>query len=276
MSKRGLPETLRMRHDQHYVEALAASAGEPVGRMVAIDLLDPNPGQPRQVMGDLSELMASVQEKGIIEPLIVRQRLGRYQIIAGERRYHAAVQVGLREVPVVVREVDDVEVMELALVENLQRKDLTAFEEAEALQQLVQKCGHTHEELARKLGKSRTAITESLSLAAMPEEIRNLCRLADITSQSTLLQIVRQTDPKKMTARVEKLAGQGHATRELARQETAKPKPGRPKAYVFTFKPTTKAFDLRLSFRKTKVESNEIIEALENIIRELRATQRQR
>jgi len=119
VSKRGLPETLRMRHDEHYVEALAASAGAPVGRMISIELLDPNPNQPRQVMGDLSELMASVSEKGVIEPLIVRQRGGRYQIIAGERRYHAAVQVGLREVPVVVREVDDAEVLELALVENL-------------------------------------------------------------------------------------------------------------------------------------------------------------
>jgi ParB family transcriptional regulator, chromosome partitioning protein len=274
VSKRGLPETLRMRHDQHYVEALATSAGEPVGRMVAIDLLDPNPGQPRQVMGDLSELIASVHEKGIIEPLIVRQRLGRYQIIAGERRYHAAVQTGLREVPVVIREVDDVEVMELALVENLQRKDLTAFEEAEALQTLVQKCGHTHEEMARKLGKSRTAITESLSLSAMPEEVRNLCRLADISSKSTLLQIVRQSDPKKMIALVEKLAGEGKTTRQTVRDETSKLKPGRPKAYVFKFKPTTKAFDLRLSFRKSKVDPGEIIEALENIIRELRAARR--
>ena len=85
MPKRGLPETLRMRHDEHYVEALAASAGDPVGRIVPIELLDPNPNQPRQVMGDLSELMASVAEKGIIEPLIVRQRGARYQIIAGER-----------------------------------------------------------------------------------------------------------------------------------------------------------------------------------------------
>ena len=101
MPKRGLPNTLRMRHDEHYVEALAASAGTPVGQMVAIDLLDPNPSQPRQVMGDLSELMASVAEKGVIEPLIVRPRGGRFQIIAGERRYHAAVQVGLRELPVV-------------------------------------------------------------------------------------------------------------------------------------------------------------------------------
>ena len=274
MPKRGLPDTLRMRHDEHYVEALVGSAGEPVGRMVAIDLLDPNPDQPRQVMGDLSELMASVAEKGIIEPLVVRQRGNRYQIIAGERRYHAAVQVGLREVPVVIREVDDAEVMELALVENLQRKDLTAFEEAEALQQLADRCGHTHEDLARKLGKSRTSITESLSLTAMPEEVRNLCRLADISAKSTLLQIVRQSDRKKMLALVEKLAGQGNATRQAARTETAKPKPGRPKAYVFAFKPPTKAFDLRLSFKKSKVEASEIIEALENIIRELKASSR--
>jgi len=269
--KRGLPETLRMRHDEHYVETLAASAGSPVGRLVPIDLLDPNPAQPRQVMGDLSELMASVAEKGVIEPLIVRQRGGRYQIIAGERRYHAAVQVGLRELPVVVREADDVEVMELALVENLQRKDLTAFEEAEALQQLAQRCRYTHEDMARKLGKSRTTITESLSLNNMPEEVRNLCRLADISSKSTLLQIVRQSDPGKMLSLVEKLASHGVATREQVRKETAKPAPGRPRSFVFAFRPPTKNFNLRMSFNKGKVEKAEIIAALENIIKELRA-----
>ena len=273
MPKRGLPETLRMRHDEHYVEALAASAGDPVGRLVPIDLLDPNPHQPRQVMGDLSELMASVAEKGIIEPLVVRTRAGRYQIIAGERRYHAAVQVGLREVPVVIRDANDTDVMELALVENLQRKDLTAFEEADALHQLAHQCGYTHEDMARKLGKSRTAVTESLSLNNMPEEVRNLCRLADISAKSTLLQIVRQSDPKKMMALVERLAGQGGATRQAARTETAKPKPGRPKFFVFAFKPPTKTFDLRLSFKKPNVEKTEIIDALENIIRELRASQ---
>ena len=272
MSKRGLPNTLRMRHDEHYVEALAASAGAPVGRMVPIDLLDPNPDQPRQVMGDLSELMASIAEKGIIEPLIVRQRGGRYQIIAGERRYHAAVQVGLRDVPVIVREVGDEEVMELALVENLQRKDLTAFEEADALHQLAQKCGYTHEDMAQKLGKSRTSITESLSLVNMPDEVRNVCRLTDITAKSTLLQIVRQSDPKKMLALVERLAGQGGATRQDVRKETARPKAGRPKHFVFAFKPTTKAFDLRLSFKKARVDRDEIISALENILKELRAS----
>jgi ParB family chromosome partitioning protein len=275
VSKRGLPETLRMRHDEHYVEALAASAGAPVGRMISIELLDPNPNQPRQVMGDLSELMASVSEKGVIEPLIVRQRGGRYQIIAGERRYHAAVQVGLSEVPVVVREVDDAEVMELALVENLQRKDLTAFEEAEALYQLAQKCDYTHEDMARKLGKSRTAITESLSLNNMPDDVRNLCRLADISSKSTLLQIVRQSDPKKMLALVERLVNGGNGvTRQDVRKETAKAPGARPKSFVFAFRPETRQFNLRMSFRKGKVDKGEIISALETIIKELRASPR--
>ena len=273
MSKRGLPNTIRMRHDEHYVEALAASAGAPVGRMVSIELLDPNPGQPRQVMGDLSELMASIAEKGIIEPLVVRQRGSRYQIIAGERRYHAAVQVGLRELPVVQRAADDVEVMEIALVENLQRKDLTAFEEAEALQQLAQRCRYTHEDMSRKLGKSRTSITESLSLNSMPDEVRNVCRLADISSKSTLLQIVRQSDPQKMLALVEKMAAQGAVTRQNIRAETAKPRAaGKPRSYVFAFKPPTKLFQLRMSFKRARVDKREIIEALETIIRELRAS----
>lgn len=273
MSKRGLPGTLRMRHDSHYVDTLAASAGAPVGRLVPIELIDPNPDQPRQVMGDLSELMASITEKGIIEPLVVRQRANRYQIIAGERRYQASVQVGLRELPVVIREVDDNEIIEIALVENLQRKDLGPFEEAEAMAGLADKCGYTHEDLAKRLGKSRTSVTESLALAGMPAEVRNLCRLADISSKSLLLQIVRQQTPEKMVALIEKLTreGQGGVTRAQARQAVAaKPKPGRPKAYLFQYKPPTKAFDLRLKFRKSSVDRTEVIAALEAIIAELR------
>jgi ParB family chromosome partitioning protein len=259
-----------MRHDEHYVEALSSSAGSPIGRMIPIDQIDPNPNQPRQVMGDLSELMASIAEKGIIEPIIVRQRGPRFQIIAGERRYQAAIQVGLREIPIVIREVDDNEIIEIALVENLQRKDLTAFEEAEALSALAERCGYTHEDMARRLGKSRTSITESVSLNAMPEEVKNLCRLADIHSKSLLLQVVRQGDHQKMVALVEKIAG-GAATREDVRKETAKPKPGRPKSYVFSYKAPTKAFKLQLRFTKARVDRDEVIHALEDIIAELRA-----
>jgi ParB family transcriptional regulator, chromosome partitioning protein len=268
--RRGLPDTIAMRHDEHYVEALAASAGTPVGRLIPIEQLDPNPNQPRQVMGDLSELIASIAEKGIIEPLVVRPRGERFQIIAGERRYQAAVQAGLHELPVVIRDVDDTEMLELALIENLQRKDLTPFEEAEALHGLADSCGYTHEDLARRLGKSRTSVTESLALNGMPEEVRNLCRLADISSKSLLLQVVRQDTPEKMTALIEKIASQGGATRQQMREATAKPKAGRPKHYVFAFRPPTKAFNLKLSFNKSRATRDEIIDALEAIIKDLR------
>lgn len=273
---RGLPDNARMRHDAHYVETLAAAAGAPVGRMVPIDLVDPNPDQPRQAMGDLSELISSVAEKGIIEPLVVRQRGARYQIIAGERRYHAAVQAGLLELPVVVRDVDDTEMLELALVENIQRKDLTAFEEAEALQSLAQRCGYTHEDMAKRLGKSRTAITESLSLNGMPNEVRKVCRLADVNTKSSLLQVVRQGDPQKMLELVEKIATQGGAaTREQLRREAQKPAApvGRPRDYVFQFKPQNKAFNLSLRFSKKAASKEDVIDALEGIIRELRGAQ---
>ncbi len=270
--KRGLPSTVRMRHDEHYVEALTSSAGAPIGRLVPIDEIDPNPNQPRQVMGDLSELMASIAEKGIIEPIIVRQRAGRFQIVAGERRYQAAVQVGLREVPIVIREVDDTEIIEVALIENIQRKDLTPFEESEALQSLASRCGYTHEDMARKLGKSRTSITESLSLNNMPDEVKNLCRLADISSKSLLLEVVRQGDPQKMVALIEKIARDGGATRADVRKnkDAVRAKAGRPKHYTFKYRAPTKAFNLQLTFTKSRVDREEVIEALHAIIRELR------
>ena len=273
MSKRGLPVTLKMRHDAHYVDALATSAGNPIGRMVPIELIDPNPEQPRQLMGDLSELKASIAEKGIIEPLVVRQRGARFQIIAGERRYQAASQLGLRELPVVLRDVDDREIIEIALIENIQRKDLGAFEEAEAMDVLAKRCGYTHEDLAKRLGKSRTSVTESLSLTAMPPEVRKLCRLADISSKSLLLQVVRQQTSEKMIALVEHLTkGGAAATREEARKAAAvRPKLGRPKAFVFQYRPAAKTFNLKLQFKKSDVDRSEVIAALESILTELRS-----
>ena len=124
--------------------------------------------------------------------------------------------------------------------------------------------------MARRLGKSRTSITESLSLNGMPEEVKNLCRLADIHSKSLLLQIVRQGDPQKMVALVEVMSRDGGTTREAVRKETAKPKPGRPKAYVFSYKAPTKLFNLQLRFTKSRVEKQEVISALEGIIQDLR------
>ena len=271
MPKRGLPDSVRMRHDEHYVDRLTAPTGAAIGRLIPIEAIEPNPGQPRHAMGDLSELIASIAEKGVIEPLVVRQVGSRYQIIAGERRYQAAVQAGLHELPVVFRDVDDAEVIELALIENLQRKDLTPFEEAEAMQGLAQRCSYTHEDLARRLGKSRTAVTEALALNKMPDEVRRICRLADISAKSLLLEIVRQSDPAKMMALAEQLARRQNVTREAVRRETAAPRPGRPKAFTFNYRPADKHFKLQLSFRKGRVEREEIVETLERILAELRS-----
>jgi ParB family transcriptional regulator, chromosome partitioning protein len=269
----GLPETIRMRHDTHFVDQLLRPSGETIGRLVPIEDIEPNPDQPRQSLGDLSELVASVREKGILEPILVRSVGGHYQIIAGERRYRAAVEAGLAEMPCVVRETSDSEMMELALVENLQRKDLTPFEEADGLKVLAERYGYTHEEMAEKLGKSRSSITESLSLTAMPEEIRQVCRLADIQSKSVLLQVVRQGSPEKMTALVERLQQAG-STRAEVRRLSHKTDPrrgrGRPRHFTYKFSPKGSEFSLALRFKRAQVEKAEVIRTLESIISALR------
>jgi ParB family chromosome partitioning protein len=222
-------------------------------------------------MGDLSELMASIAEKGILEPLIVRLRADRFQIVAGERRYQAATRVGVRELPVIVRDVDDSELVEIALIENIQRKDLTPFEEAEAIQSLGDTFHYTHEELARRLGKSRTSITESLSLSAIPDNVKNLCRLANITSKSVLVQVARQADENAMLKFIEMASQAGGITRAEARKVSTAPLRGRPKAFVFKYAAPSNAFRLQLNFRKTNVEKAELIKAIEDILDELRS-----
>jgi ParB family transcriptional regulator, chromosome partitioning protein len=270
----GLPQTLRMRHETHYVEQLGRPGGAPVGRLIPLEDIDANPNQPRQNLGDLSELIASVREKGILEPILVRPMGSRFQIIAGERRYRAATEAGLAEVPCVVRDSDDAEVLEIALIENLQRKDLTAFEEADGLKQLADAYGYTHEKMAEKLGKSRSSITETLSLTSIPEPVRQVCRLADIQSKSLLLQVVRQSEPEKMMALIERLQRDGATTRQAAREvvKEAKPKTkGRPRNFVFKFQPKEKSFSLNLQFRRSDVPREEVIATLQRIIQELQA-----
>lgn len=274
----GLPDSLRMRHDIHFVDQLSRPGGVPVGRLIPLEDIEPNPHQPRQAMGDLSELIASIKEKGVLEPILVRPRGSRFQIVAGERRFRAATDAGLGEIPCIVRDASDAEVMELALVENLQRKDLSPFEEADGLKALAETYGYTHERMAERLGKSRTSITETLSLTAMPTEVRELCRLADIHSKSLLLQVVRQSDAAKMVALVERLQQEGGSalTRQDARRiarETKRPK-GRPKHYVFRYQPREKSFSLSLQFKKAQVPREELIRVLQSILEELRADSR--
>jgi len=163
-----------MRHDSHFVEEITSTRSESIGRLIDIDRIEPNPHQPRKNFGDLSDMVASIKEKGVLEPILVRAvEGGRFEIIAGERRYQASKIAGLRHVPVHRGRCRQPRMLEISLIENLQRKDLTPFEEAGRHSAALRPVRYTHEEIARKLGKSRTVITEALSLNRMPEPFRS-------------------------------------------------------------------------------------------------------
>jgi ParB family chromosome partitioning protein len=140
-----------------------------------IEQIRPNKNQPRKHFSPdkLEELAASIREQGIIQPLVVTQKDGFFEIIAGERRWRASQKAGLHEVPVVIREASDAVVMELALIENIQRQDLNAIEEAEAYRSLVEHFSISQEDVARRVGKSRTAVTNALRLLKLPEGIQH-------------------------------------------------------------------------------------------------------
>jgi ParB family chromosome partitioning protein len=275
VSKRiGLPVTLKMRHDAHYVESLTSFSGAAVGRMIPVGKIRPNPDQPRKALGDLRELTESVREKGVLEPLLVRYvpREDAYHIISGERRYHAARAAGLRELPCIEKIADDAETLEIALIENLQRKDLTAFEEAEGLARLAEQFEYTHEDIARKISKARSSVTETLSLCNITEAVRQKCLESGILSKSLLLQIARQPGERKMIELVERIIREG-LTRDQARERRREEQSGtpRPQPFVFQFEPDTKTFRLRLQFQKCQVSRAELVTALRAVLSELEA-----
>ncbi len=273
--KRGLPERSVMRHDAHYVDELARRSGRHIGTMLPLETVQPNSSQPRTNLGNIEELAASVREKGVLEPILVRPvGSNRYQIISGERRYRAATMAGLDEIPAIVLDVDDKEQVEIALIENIQRKDLTAFEEADGIQVLQEKFGYTHEKIAQVIGKSRTTITETLSINEIPERIRAICHKAGITTKSVLVQIARASDEAEME-RIALAYAAGELSRDGVRRQTAsKPeakKAGRPKNFTFELKDKSLPFSLALSFKKAEVEKAEVIDALRSILARLEA-----
>ena len=164
----------------------AAPSLESTGvRTVPLREIEPDPAQPRKTFGEegLAELAASIAEHGLLQPIAVRpQPMGGYRIVAGERRWRACRMAGLTEVPVVVRDVTDQEAMELALVENLQREDLDPVEEACGIRELIERCGLTQEQAAARLGKSRSALANSLRLLGLPPEALDLLKAGRLTA----------------------------------------------------------------------------------------------
>ena len=267
MSKRtGLPPTVKMRHDQHYVESISSLTGAAIGKMIPIDHIQPNPDQPRKDMGDLRELTLSIREKGVLEPLLVTYDATNdmYIIISGERRYQASKAAGLAEVPCIEKTVDSAEMIEIALIENLQRKDLDPFEEADGLHSLSEQFDYTHEEIARRIGKSRATVSETLALRSIPAQIRKQCSQAGLTSKSLLLQVARQPSERKMGELAQKLAS--GMTRTEARKTGKGEEKAKLKPYVYNYRDPDGAFDFRLKFRKSVVTRRQVRETMEAIL----------
>jgi ParB family chromosome partitioning protein len=275
-----------MRHDRHFVDELAQRMGEGIGRMVRITAITSNQDQPRSNLGDLDDLQSSIDAHGVLEPLLVRNLgHGKYELVSGERRFHAAMAVGLTEVPCIELTVNDQQALEIALIENLQRKDLTAFEEAEGYRTLIDKYAYTHEQVAAAVGRSRVTVTEALTMLRIPEAIRDLCRHADITAKGMLLEIARAGDEEVMERLVRDIV-EHRLDRAALRErrhagdldpdedgETIGDKATRDlKPYRFQFRNPDRSFSVSLAFRtETQPEPREVIEALRALIRDLEA-----
>jgi ParB family chromosome partitioning protein len=274
-----------MRHDRHFVDELAQRMGEGIGRMVRITAITANQDQPRSSLGSLDDLQASIDSHGVLEPLLVRPiENGRYELVSGERRFHAAMAVGLAEVPCIELQVTDQQALEIALIENLQRKDLTAFEEAEGYRTLITKYDYTHEHVAQAVGRSRVTVTETLRLLQIPDSVRDLCRHADITAKGILLEIAKAKSLETMAQLIREIV-EHQLDRAAIRQRraqldnpdaegndaaSASAKVRRP--FLIRFSHPEKTFSMSLSFRtETEPEPRQVIEALREVIRQLEA-----
>ncbi|OWU85986.1 chromosome partitioning protein ParB [Oceanicola sp. 22II-s10i] len=204
---------------------------------VPIEQIAPNPDQPRRTFSEdaLNELSSSVREKGIIQPLIVREKengAARYEIVAGERRWRAAQRAQLHEVPVIVRAFDDTEVLEVAIIENIQRADLNPIEEAAGYRQLMDRFGHTQEKLAEALGKSRSHIANLLRLLHLPDQVQSMLRDGQL-SMGHARALITASDPVALARQV---VDRGLSVREAeklakpAETGAAQPRSSKPRA----------------------------------------------
>ena len=270
MSKRrGLPTESHMRHDSHFVDSLSERFGPSLGRQLPIEAIETNPDQPRRSVGDLAELRMSIESKGVLEPLLVQPLAdGRFRIIAGERRFRAALEAGLTEVPCIELDVPDNEVMEIALIENLHRRDLHPFEEAMGYALLAETHGYTQQHIATTIGKSRVSVTESMSLLQIPERLREKCRRADIDARSVLLEIARLGEEKKMEEAIAQVAG-GSTRDDLREQKKGGAGESKRREFHFVYSPKDGPFRLNIAFHKTRVAKAELIDALRGVIKQL-------
>jgi ParB family chromosome partitioning protein len=250
MKTRGLGRGLSALMADVEVDVLNEKSGQRrIDLSLPIEKIQPNPDQPRRMFSDdnLSELAASILAKGIIQPLIVRKSPkvpDTYEIVAGERRWRAAQLAQLHELPVLVREFDDVEVLEVAIIENIQRLDLNPVEEAAGYKQLMDKFGHTQEKLAEALSKSRSYIANLLRLLHLPDEVLNLVQSGALSAGHARA-LITSDNPVDLARQVVSSGLSVRATELLVKKAAAGDNPVPKKAASSTRNPGIKDADTR-------------------------------
>ena len=204
-------------------ETPVSGAGGRDVRQIPVASIEPHPGQPRRILAEeaLAELAASIEDRGVIQPIIVRPHGHRFQIVAGERRWRAAQKARLHEIPAIVREFNDEETLEIALLENIQRQDLNAIEEAQAYRRLVEDYSHTQEELGKLVHKSRSHIANLLRLLDLPPKVQLLVGAGELTMGHARA-LITARDPEVLADEVIRRGLSVRETEKLA--QTAKPK----------------------------------------------------
>jgi ParB family transcriptional regulator, chromosome partitioning protein len=193
-------------------------------RHVPVELLHPNPNNPRKHFAeeDLESLAKSLRDKGLLQPLVVRPRAdGSFEIVAGERRWRASQRAGIHDVPVLIRELDDKETLEIALIENIQRSDLNALEEARAYRQLLEQYGYTQQQLADAIGKSRSHIANTMRLMSLPESIQAQIEDGSLTAGHAR-SLVATEQPEELAEKIVKLKLTVREAEDLVRGQPAK------------------------------------------------------
>lgn len=239
LERRGLGRGLSaLMADVNMTSAPVGQGAEPPRRAdfrLPVEKLIPNPNQPRRdfIKASLDELAASIREKGVIQPLIVREQPGgTYEIVAGERRWRAAQLAQVHDVPVIVRQFDDTEVLEVAIIENIQRADLNPIEEAMAFKQLMERFGHTQEKLAEALSKSRSHIANLLRLLNLPKEVVDHVREGRMSAGHARA-LITGDDPVALAKQV---IDRGLSVRETERLAKGRPEPVAPEGTQATVK----------------------------------------
>ncbi len=292
--KVGLPDFVKSKYDNHFVDEISTRTRTVVVRNIPLQKVIANVLQPRKDFGDLTELSESIKEKGILEPVLIRPRNGQFEIIAGERRFKAAKLAGLQEIPCIEFDVPDNEVLELSIVENIQRKDLNVYEQAYSLKSLSEIYGYTHQEIAQKIGKSRVTVSELIRVTDLPHEILTRCAELNINSKTFLLELVKLESVEHMEEILndysnkpfsrdkikEQRKGETDETdetqveeedEESAPQEDTNEAPGKKSdALKFNVSTEDKAIKINFNIKSKSADRNKIIEILEKLIADIK------